>query len=167
MRLIRLGVGFKFVSLSIGHCAHEEPKLRRGLHHEFCLDGRQLSNAPWNQFDYCAACGIAGRISRGRSAAAKMGADIVIAVYLDTGPFNKTALESPLGVAGRNVQILIAANELKSMKDANILLKADVSKFNSGDFEKSAEIIPKGVEVAQEHAAEFSAGWNDGTTDAA
>jgi pimeloyl-ACP methyl ester carboxylesterase len=60
-----------------------------------------------------------------------------------------------LGVAGRNVQILIAANELKSMKDANILLKADVSKFNSGDFEKSAEIIPKGVEVAQEHAAEL------------
>ena len=50
---------------------------------------------------------------------------------------------------------MIAANELKSMKDANILLKADVSKFTSGDFEKSAEIIPKGVEVAQEHAAEL------------
>ena len=41
------------------------------------------------------------------------------------------------------------------MKDANILLKADVSKFTSGDFEKSAEIIPKGVEVAQEHAAQL------------
>ena len=64
-------------------------------------------------------------------------------------------MESLVGVAGRNVQILIAANELKSMKDANILLKADVSKFTSGEFEKSAEIIPKGVEVAQEHAAEL------------
>ena len=82
-----------------------------------------------------------------------MGADIVIAVYLDTGPFQRDTLESLVGVAGRNVQILIAANELKSMKDANILLKADVSKFSSGEFEKSAEIIPKGVEVAQEHAA--------------
>jgi NTE family protein len=84
-----------------------------------------------------------------------MGADIVIAVYLDTGPFKKDTLESLVGVAGRNLQILIAANELKSMKDANILLKADVSKFTSGEFEKSEEIIPKGVEVAQEHAAEL------------
>jgi len=81
--------------------------------------------------------------------ARKMGADIVIAVYLDTGPFKRDTLESLVGVAGRNLQILIAANEAKSMKDANILLKADVSKFTSGDFEKSAEIIPKGVEVAQ------------------
>jgi NTE family protein len=87
--------------------------------------------------------------------ARSMGAEIVIAVYLDTGPFKKDTLESLVGVAGRNLQILIAANELKSMKDANILLKADVSKFTSGEFEKSAEIIPKGVEVAQEHAAEL------------
>jgi NTE family protein len=87
--------------------------------------------------------------------ARKMGADIVIAVYLDTGKFDRSTLSSLVGVAGRNVQILIAANELASMKDANILLKADVSKFTSGDFEKSAEIIPKGVEVAQQHAAEL------------
>jgi NTE family protein len=89
------------------------------------------------------------------SVARAMGADIVIAVYLDTGPFNKASLSSLVGVAGRNVEIMVAANELNSMKDANILLKADVSKFTSGDFEKSAEIIPKGVEVAQEHAAEL------------
>jgi NTE family protein len=87
--------------------------------------------------------------------ARKMGADIVIAVYLDTGTFNRSSLESLVGVAGRNVQILIAANERKSMEDANILLNADVSNFTAGDFEKSAEIIPKGVEVAQEHAAEL------------
>jgi NTE family protein len=87
--------------------------------------------------------------------ARRMGADITIAIYLDTGPFDRSTLESLVGVAGRNLQILIAANELKSMKDANILLKADVSKFTSGDFEKSAEIIPKGVEVAEEHAAEL------------
>ena len=50
---------------------------------------------------------------------------------------------------------MIAANELQSMKNANILLKADVSKFTSGEFEKSAEIIPQGVKVAEEHAAEL------------
>ncbi len=87
--------------------------------------------------------------------ARQMGADIVIAVYLDTGKFDKKTLESLVGVAGRNVGIMISANELQSMKDANILLKADVSKFTSGDFEESAQIIPKGVEVAQAHAAEL------------
>ncbi len=87
--------------------------------------------------------------------ARSMGADIVIAVYLDTGSFDRKSVDSLVGVAGRNVAIMVAANEIKNMKDANILLKADVSKFTSGDFEKSAEIIPKGFEVAQEHAAEL------------
>jgi NTE family protein len=87
--------------------------------------------------------------------ARSMGADIVIAVYLDTGSFEKKSVESLVGVAGRNVGIMVAANEIKNMKDANILLKADVSKFTSGDFEQSAEIIPKGFEVAQQHAAEL------------
>jgi len=84
-----------------------------------------------------------------------MGPDIVIAVYLDTGNFEKKELNSLVGVAGRNVSLMVSANELKNMKDANILLKADVSKFTSGDFEKSAEIIPQGVKVAEEHAAEL------------
>jgi len=87
--------------------------------------------------------------------ARQMGADIVIAVYLDTGTFDQKSLNSLVGVAGRNVEIMISANELNSMKNANILLKADVSKFTSGDFEESAQIIPKGVEVAQQHSAEL------------
>ena len=87
--------------------------------------------------------------------ARSMGAEVVIAVYLDTGPFDKKELNSLLGVAGRNVSIMVDANEVKNLKDANILLKADLSKFTSGDFEKSAEIIPQGVKVAQEHAAEL------------
>ena len=87
--------------------------------------------------------------------AREMGADIVIGVYLDTGPFQKSALNSLVGVAGRNVEIMIAANELSGMKSANILLKVDLSKFTSSDFEKSAEIIPLGMKVAEEHAADL------------
>src|SRR6201996_6575584 len=87
--------------------------------------------------------------------AREMGAQIVIAVYLDTGPFNKEDVNSLVGVAGRNLSIMVSANELKSMKDANILLKADVSKFTSSDFENSADIIPQGVKVAEGHAAEL------------
>ncbi|MBB5345637.1 NTE family protein [Edaphobacter lichenicola] len=87
--------------------------------------------------------------------ARSMGAEVVIAVYLDTGPVDKASLNSLVGVAGRNVAIMVSANELESMKNANILLKADVSKFSSSEFERSAEIIPQGVKVAEEHAAEL------------
>ena len=82
-----------------------------------------------------------------------MGADIVIAVYLDTGPVKPESLNSPLAVAGRNVSIMVAANEQVSLKNANVLLKADVSKFGATDFDKSAEIIPQGMKAAEADAA--------------
>lgn len=81
-----------------------------------------------------------------------MGADIVIAVYLDTGPVNPKSLSSPLAVAGRNVSIMVAANEKASMENANVLLKADVSKYGATDFDKSSEIIPQGEKAAQAQA---------------
>jgi NTE family protein len=87
--------------------------------------------------------------------AKKMGAQVIIAVYLDTGPFDPKSLSSLGGVIGRNLGIVIQANEKKSLEQATILLRADVSKFTSGDFEKSAKIIPQGVEVAEKNAAEL------------
>lgn len=87
--------------------------------------------------------------------AKKMGAQIIIAVYLDTGPFDPKSLSSLGGVIGRNLGIVVQANEKDSLKQATILLRADVSKFTSGDFEKSAKIIPQGVEVAEKNAAEL------------
>jgi NTE family protein len=84
-----------------------------------------------------------------------MGADIVIAVFLDTGPVNPATLTSPLAVAGRNVSIMVAANEQASMKDADVLIKADVSKFGATDFGKSEDIIPQGLKAAETHAAEL------------
>jgi NTE family protein len=87
--------------------------------------------------------------------AKKMGAKVVIAVFLDTGPFDSNSLTSLGGVLGRNLGIVVQANERESMKNADILLKADVSGFTSGDFERSGEIIPRGVKVAESNAAEL------------
>jgi NTE family protein len=87
--------------------------------------------------------------------AQKMGAQVIIAVYLDTGPFDPKSISSLGGVLGRNLGIIVQANERESMKNATILLKADVSGFTSGDFEQSAKIIPQGVKVAESHAAEL------------
>jgi len=87
--------------------------------------------------------------------AKKMGAQVIIAVFLDTGAFDPKSLTSLGGVLGRNLGIIVQANERESMKSATVLLKANVSGFTSADFEESAKIIPRGVQVATEHAAEL------------
>ena len=47
-----------------------------------------------------------------------MGVDVVIAVYLDNGPANAKTLNTLIGVAGRTLDVMIAANELESIKRA-------------------------------------------------
>ncbi|MEO8028505.1 MAG: patatin-like phospholipase family protein, partial [Bryobacteraceae bacterium] len=84
--------------------------------------------------------------------AKNMGADIVIAVYLDTGPVDPKTLSSLVGIAGRNISMMVAANEVRSMAAADILLSADVSKFTSTEFTKADEILPKGREAAERKA---------------
>lgn len=85
--------------------------------------------------------------------AKRMGVDIVIAVYLDTGPPAKGSYSSLLGVAGRIVSIMISANEMHSIELADILLSADLKTFSPDDFSKSEQIIPKGYEAAQRKKA--------------
>jgi NTE family protein len=99
--------------------------------------------------------------------AQEMGAQEIIAVYLDTGPVDPEKLDSLLAVAGRNVEIMIAANEARSLKTANLVIRADVSKFTSSDFTKSEKIIPEGLKAAQGMAAQLDkytvsdAEWED------
>jgi NTE family protein len=85
-----------------------------------------------------------------------MGADIIIAVHLDLGPQNPNSVESLLGVAARNVAIMVAANELRSMKQADILLDVDMKNFTSLDFDRREEIIPYGQRAAEAKAAMLS-----------
>jgi NTE family protein len=77
------------------------------------------------------------------------GADIVIAVYLDPGPPVSNNYGSPLAVAGRNVEVMIAANELHNMAAADILISVDVKGFASFSFNRGAEIIPRGFAAAE------------------
>ncbi len=85
--------------------------------------------------------------------AKKMGADIIIAVYLNPGVDDPKTFNSLLGAAARNIAIMIAANELRSMEQADILLSADLKGFTSSQFGRSEEIFPKGVEAAKKKSA--------------
>jgi NTE family protein len=84
--------------------------------------------------------------------AKKAGADIVIAVYLDTGPATSAEDTSLLTTAGRTIEIMIKANELQSMREADILLTADLKGFTSSSFNSSTKIIPKGYAAAEKRA---------------
>jgi NTE family protein len=76
--------------------------------------------------------------------ARSMGADIVIASYLDSGKIDPSSLSSLVGVAGRNVSIMVEANEVKSLQDANVVISSDVAKYATLEFSRSEEIIPLG-----------------------
>jgi NTE family protein len=81
------------------------------------------------------------------------GADIVIASYLDTG---KTVNERPgslLSITGNTISIMIAANEMHSIENADVLIRSDLKGFTSSMFSDSAVIAPKGFEGASQKAA--------------
>ena len=82
--------------------------------------------------------------------AREAGAEIIIAVYLDAGPPNPNQYDSFLTIAARNVSIMVTENELRNMKNADILLNADLRKYTSSDFKLGEEIIPKGREAAEQ-----------------
>ena len=82
-----------------------------------------------------------------------MGADIVIAVHLDTGKVQPKEIRSMLDVAGRSIDVMIDANELNSMLAADLLLRVDVSTYGTLDFAQAEKIVPKGYDAAKAKAA--------------
>ena len=83
--------------------------------------------------------------------ARQMGADIVIAVHLKTAALDpKTALSS-LGVLQRSASVSIAINELRSMETlekADILLSADVERFDTTDYKLFDQLEVEGYKAA-------------------
>jgi NTE family protein len=80
--------------------------------------------------------------------AREMGAQVVISSYLNAGPVPKDVLSSLTGVVGRNVSIMVASNEIESLKNSDVVVSSDVSKVGTLDFEKNEDIIPLGYKAA-------------------
>jgi NTE family protein len=81
--------------------------------------------------------------------ARQMGADIVIAVHLKTPPLDPRASLSTVGVLQRSASVSIAINELRSMEKADILLTADVERFDVTDYKLFAALEAEGYKAAQ------------------
>ena len=78
-----------------------------------------------------------------------MGAQVVISSYLNAGPVQKDVLGSMTGVMGRNISIMVANNEIASLKNSDIVISSDVSKVGALDFAKNEQIIPLGYKAAE------------------
>jgi NTE family protein len=88
--------------------------------------------------------------------AQSMGAQLTVAVYLQTASFNARQPLSTFSVLGQSLSVMIAANELKSIQMADVLVTVPLDKYTALDYDKSAEIIKLGYDAAESKHAILS-----------
>jgi NTE family protein len=81
-----------------------------------------------------------------------MGADIVIAVHLESAPVNADGIRSLFQVLGRSIDVVIRDNEIRGLAGADLIVKVELQDFNSMQYERSAAIIEKGMQAAEQKA---------------
>src|SRR6478672_11799129 len=82
-----------------------------------------------------------------------MGADLTIAVHLETAKVDPTATMSSFGVLGRSISVVIAANELRSMEKADMLIAVPLEKFGSMQYNRVDDLIKVGYAAAEAKAS--------------
>jgi NTE family protein len=80
----------------------------------------------------------------------KMGADIVIAVHLETAPPKPEDIQSLFSVLGRSVDVVIRENEIRGLSGADLIVRVSLSDFTALDYPKAKAIIAKGESAAEE-----------------
>ena len=83
----------------------------------------------------------------------QMGADIVIAVYLETDPFDPNKPQTAFGVLARSLSAVIAANEQRNIEAADMLITVNCSGLSTGSFGDYKEVIKRGEAGAQKKQA--------------
>jgi len=85
--------------------------------------------------------------------ARSMGADLTLAVHLETAKLESTSTLSSVGVLSRSISVVVAANELRSMEKADMLISVPLQDYASSNYERAEEIIKLGYQAAQAKAA--------------
>ncbi len=88
--------------------------------------------------------------------AKEMGAELTIGVHLATKPLAANQPISSFGVLGQSISTVIAANELRSMQLADILIRVPLENYTGMDYKKGEAIIKLGYEAAQSKATVLS-----------
>src|ERR1700735_3653198 len=89
--------------------------------------------------------------------AKEMGADVILGIHLETEPLSPSATLPSYGVLGQSISVMIAANELRSMEQADILVTVPLQKFSTMDYNKADAIIKAGYDAAAAKASVLAA----------
>jgi len=82
----------------------------------------------------------------------QMGADIVIAVHLESAPVEAQDIKSLFSVLDHSVRVVLEANEMRSMAQADAIVSVHLSEFHTIDYPKSESIMQKGYAAAEERS---------------
>ena len=85
-----------------------------------------------------------------------MGADIVIAVYLATDPFDASKPQTLVTVLSRSLSAVIAAQERHSIEEADLLVTINLSGLTTSDFSQYPDMIRRGFAGAEKKSAVLS-----------
>lgn len=97
----------------------------------------------------------------------QMGADIVIAVHLETQPMEAQNIQSLLSVLEQSVRAVISESELRGLANADAVVSVQLGHFGMRDFTKNQPIMETGYEAAKnkskllERFALTDAEWQD------
>ena len=95
-----------------------------------------------------------------------MGADIVIAVYLSSDPYDPNQPHTAFDVLSRSVSVVMAANEKHNIEMADLLVSVNLTGFSPTDFSRAQDIIRRGADGGEKRKlvlAKFAlddANWN-------
>src|SRR6266404_6609040 len=97
----------------------------------------------------------------------QMGADIVIAVHLETQPTDAKDIQSLLSVLEQSVRSVISESEVRGLAQADAAVSVPLGHFLMRDFSKNGPIMQAGYDAAKGKSkllAGFAlddAGWNE------
>jgi NTE family protein len=77
-----------------------------------------------------------------------MGADLTVAIHLAEAPMPPNANLSTFSVLGQSLSVMISANELQNMENADILISVPVQKWGALSFDAADAIIKAGYDAA-------------------
>jgi NTE family protein len=97
----------------------------------------------------------------------KMGAEIVIAVHLESPAAEAKDIQSLFSVLEHSVRAVIAENELRGLAGADAVVSVPLAAYSSSDYQKNETIMQKGYDAAKDRSrllASFSledAAWDE------
>jgi len=97
----------------------------------------------------------------------QMGADIVIAVHLETPPVKAKDIQSLLSVLEQSVRVVVSEGEVRGLAGADAIVSVPLEHFASSDFTSNVPIMEAGYEAAKGKSkllASFAledADWNE------